>query len=609
MVYLIIYRPAATLPVFISFLLFERMSVLRKREHKKRVKRTYGWIWFLFLIVLLIFARLLEVSMFARQIASVSLCFVWFYGVLLIFEKLRFLPARRKGSGDPAPEASAEPSPQAKEGKGKTVLSVVYIVLQTAILLLFGVNQFTGTVRSPVYYDSLYGTLHIFITGIVAVACFMAAGLLKNKPPRAGSETARGLLQSFGVIAAVTVVFLILYTVLGIQCLNLLSWIVRILIALTALSLLVGLALSVIRREILSDFNYPAPLDLFRRSRGKSLASVLEESTGLSVKSLYSIRYAAGILPGVLLGLVLVLFVSTCFFKVESYEEAVVYRFGAIRSESAVGPGLHLKLPWPIEKAELYDVDRVRELSVGYEDAAAADNLWTQAHAGEEYKLLLGNGNELVSINMKLTYVISDLYRYVTSFSDPAAVLGAKAYEVVMNKTINTDLDTLLSVDRDSFSSNVLRSLNTFCGEAALGVTVNEVILESIHPPVDIAGVYQNVVSASVMKSTLRTNAEAAAAETLAGAEQTANTAIIAAKTDQTKRVADARYEMDVFLAAAESYRSHPDALTLAKYMDTFQTVVSDKKVYVFIGQTDLDRFVINRANSDVAVVTETLPE
>ena len=62
------------------------------------------------------------------------------------------------------------------------------------------------------------------------------------------------------------------------------------------------------------------------------------------------------------------------------------------------------------------------------------------------------------------------------------------------------------------------------------------------------------------------------------------------------------RYEIDGFLAAAEAYRKHPGAVTLAKYLDTFETVVSGNKVYVFIGNHDLSDYMVNFSDNSTVV-------
>ena len=381
----------------------------------------------------------------------------------------------------------------------------------------------------------------------------------------------------------------------------------RLLPAAIVLLMLAGMAAAVIKRQTLTDFDYLAIVTRRKNGEKISLADFLEEHTGLSVKSLWSIRYAAGVLPAAVLALLAVLFVSTCFYKVEPYQQAVVYRLGKLSGDTVVGAGLHVKLPWPVDKAEIYNVSQVREVSVGYEDPTSVDNLWTQSHAGKEYKLLLGDGNELVSVNMKITFVIDDLYRYVTAYSAPESVLTAKAYELMMQRTISSDLGTVLSVDRSSLADELRGELNAFCASAGFGLHVNQVLLESIHPPIDVADVYQGVVSAAVQKNTLITNAEATAAEKLAAAEQEANTAVIGARASQTARVSEVQAETDAFLAAARAYTAHPDAVTLSKYLDTFETVVTGRKVYVFIGSADPSDVVLNFGGANVVTQSAAL--
>ena len=97
------------------------------------------------------------------------------------------------------------------------------------------------------------------------------------------------------------------------------------------------------------------------------------------------------------------------------------------------------------------------------------------------------------------------------------------------------------------------------------------------------------------------------ASEKIAAAEEEANTAIIASKASQTTRVSEAQAEMDVFLAAARAYTEHPDAVTLSKYLDTFETVVTGRKVYVFIGGADPSDVMLNFGGASVIHATEAL--
>ena len=487
------------------------------------------------------------------------------------------------------------------------ILKIVYVVIQVFLVFRFiqyQVQDAAMKIRSFENDKSLF-QLGLTIAGAVIFLSFSV--WMKGKDRKPGSNTARFFILGVGAVFSVCSLFYALYIMLEIPCLNVLLWLCRIFSAMMSLIVIVGIVVSAIKGELLGDFDYFSFVDYLKTDEKKDLASFLEKYTGLSVKSLWSIRYALNILPVAIIGLVAVLFVSTCFYKVDSYEQGVMYRFGKLGNDSIVETGLHAKLPWPIDKVEIFDVKRVKELSIGYEDSVSNDNLWTQTHSGEEYKLLLGNGNELVSINMKLVYVISDLKTYVTAYSSPEDLLNAKAYEIVLQKTVNTDLDTFLSVDRSGLAQSVLQELNAFCDEVNFGLTVKQVYLESIHPPIDIADVYQGVVSAAVQKTTLITNAEAEALEKVAGAEEESNTLVIAAKADQTSRLADAQSEMETFLAAAKAYKDHPDAVTLSKYLDTFTAVVSGKKVYVFIGDIDPSDYIMNFSTNSTVIDPSTI--
>ena len=298
---------------------------------------------------------------------------------------------------------------------------------------------------------------------------------------------------------------------------NIMFWFYRIATIYISLVLLFDLFISVIKKETLKDFNYTIhfpDIKNFRKKNGeerKSVIDTLEEYTGISLKSLWSIKYVAEILPGAVLAIISVLFVASCVYKVEPFEQAAIYRFGTLQEASIKNAGLHFKLPWPIEKAEIYEVERVQNMTIGYESNDTMDNMWTESHSVEEYKLLTGNGNELVSVNIKLIYKIDDLYTYLTKSANSEAILSSKAYEFMMNTTNSTDLDTILSVDRTGLSKELLSALNEFTKEYKVGISVEEVIIESIHPPVELSSVYQSVVSADVNKTTTITNAQAAA--------------------------------------------------------------------------------------------------
>ena len=72
-----------------------------------------------------------------------------------------------------------------------------------------------------------------------------------------------------------------------------------------------------------------------------------------------------------------------------------------------------------------------------------------------EHKLLPGDGTELESVNMRMSYQIRDLHDYLLQSTRPEEELRAQAYAILLRDLVSTDLDTLLSRDRVSFSDTV----------------------------------------------------------------------------------------------------------------------------------------------------------
>jgi regulator of protease activity HflC (stomatin/prohibitin superfamily) len=367
-----------------------------------------------------------------------------------------------------------------------------------------------------------------------------------------------------------------------------------------SVSLAVNIAISMLKGNILS-FDYTLFPKITRiKDKTNLYAETQEAKWNVSIKSLYTIKYTITILPALLLVLIFILFLSTTIFTVQPHQQAAVYRFGKLDRSSIKNEGAHFKFPWPIEKTEIYDVHRVSSMQIGYESSGTANFLWTKTHDGGEYMLLLGNGNEMAAVNLKIMYVISDLYLYIKSCTNPEAVLNAAAYNALMSRTVNTTLDSFLNVDRNSLSVSVLEELSQVCTAENMGFSVVQVIIESIHPPVEIADVYQKVVSASVDKTTLITRAQAYAEAKIIEAHRQSKTAVEQARAMQYSKISDAQKEAAVFYAATEAYRISGGSFELTRYLDVYEKIISGNKVYVFSPGTEknISKFIIGKVNT-----------
>lgn len=322
-----------------------------------------------------------------------------------------------------------------------------------------------------------------------------------------------------------------------------------------------------------------------------SALEMLESRSGVSVRSSYVLGYIRRAVPGVATGMVLIFWLLTSLVSIQPEEVGVLTRLGRLPANPRLNPGLHLKLPWPIDRVRVVPAERVQTLVIGHESTEALPYiLWDKRHVKQEYKLVLDEGRELVSLDAHVYYRIRDPVEYVVNLQNPEAALESYAYRALMREIVETDLDRVLAVERATFPEKLRQALQRELDASETGVEVIRVALRGIHPPVDVARAYQSVVSAQVERITLATRAHAERAEGLPNAEAEKDTEIKAARAFAATRLGDARGEASRFRAVEAAYSASPHEYRERIWRETMERGVADKRLYLMDGQKQAAR-------------------
>lgn len=364
-----------------------------------------------------------------------------------------------------------------------------------------------------------------------------------------------------------------------------------------------SLAVRVIRHELDTAPEFLVALPGMGKSN-MGVIKYLEENTGITMRALWSMQLVKKVIPCAFLGILLLIWLSTGLVQIEAHQEGALYRLGKLQSKP-LQPGIHLTLPWPVDKVEVYNTKTLGKMTIGYIPSGEQDNIWTKEHGGEEYRLLLGNGDELISINLEIEYRIADLYSYIGSAAAPESLLQAEAYEIITARTISSDLETMLSTDRQQFSETFKQELTSHMAHHNTGLEVVNVVLESIHPPVEVADVYQNLIGAGID------------AEHITILAQTnANAAIMSAQNEKTAKVGDAyvqKYQaiakaeaaVAEFMASVAAYETYPGAYRYYKYMNTLTQAYSGAKLIIIGDGVDASKLYIGNLNPQEKEMTQ----
>lgn len=268
-------------------------------------------------------------------------------------------------------------------------------------------------------------------------------------------------------------------------------------------------------------------------------AHALDYQFGFKVSEHWFYRFLEKALGWLILAQLAILVVSTCFVVVDPGDEALLERFGQpLGDNGVIGPGLHLKLPWPIDQAIPYHTKQVQTFIVGAEPETSKTIAWTVTHAKEQNFLVASrdttpalatndmNGGpsppvNLLSVSIPVQYQITNLADWAYINKAPDNLLQEIALREVVQYLASADFDDVMSRGR-AVAGGILRDrIQTAADVLQLGARITFVGLEDIHPPQKVAEIFEKVVGATQTKESKILDAQALAYTTnaLASAE------------------------------------------------------------------------------------------
>lgn len=268
----------------------------------------------------------------------------------------------------------------------------------------------------------------------------------------------------------------------------------------------------------------------------RGLVRNLEELAGIKVGEVWVFQFVRESIETVLLAGLVLGWMTTCISIVPMGSRGVLSTLGRY-SRHTLGPGLHVSLPWPLGQIYVISTKQVREISLGFDKDLAKPLLWTEKHVEGEKNLLIGGGESLLTINVPIQYRVSNPVAYLTNTTDAEAALRHMAERKLIHIATAREGFHLMTDDREAIAASLRQGIQSEINRLGLGLEITFVGLKDIHPPVEVAAAYENVVSAQERKEALIDTARADEARTLPSAYAEANTLKMAAGAVYSQRV------------------------------------------------------------------------
>jgi HflK protein len=274
-------------------------------------------------------------------------------------------------------------------------------------------------------------------------------------------------------------------------------------------------------------------------------------------------------------------------------ELGVVQRFGQ-RRETSLAPGLHYRIPWPVEQVTRVKPERVQVAELGFRtlnQSAAQPTTgepaayeWNLQHRSGRYErqpeeaLMLTGDENLIEVNAVVQYAIGSAGKFLFSSTDPNNLIRVAAEATLRLLIGQTTLDAVLTSGRAEIERKSKELIQAKLDEYDSGLRVVAVQLQDVHPSVEVVDAFRNVSSAFEEKNKLINEAEAYRSEQLALARGQALARLAEAAGYTAARANRAAGDAERFKQADEAFRRAPNVTETRLYLETIEQVLAGKK-------------------------------
>ena len=271
----------------------------------------------------------------------------------------------------------------------------------------------------------------------------------------------------------------------------------------------------------------------------------------------------------------------TMVYTVETNEVGMVQRFG--KFERQTPPGLHFKLPVPVETVSNVKTGRIFTEQFGLEsDADAGRRL---AHESMDVALMLTGDLNVGIVPWIVQYRINDPFDYLFNVADVQRLIRDMAEASVRLVVGDRSISEVIN-RRQEIANESRNRLQTDLDEASTGILVVTVELGNTNVPEPVQDSFNEVNRAVQEKEEVIYGALQEYNRVIPQARGQAQRTIEAARGYATERVNMATGDASRFTAQYEAYAQSPDVTRSRLYLEMMETILPDiNEKYIIDGQ------------------------
>lgn len=253
-------------------------------------------------------------------------------------------------------------------------------------------------------------------------------------------------------------------------------------------------------------------------------------------------------------GAVVFIWLLSGIYIIEPAQRGVVLQFG--RHVSTTGPGPHWHLPFPLQRVEKVNVDKVHQLG---------DNA-----------VMLTQDENIVNVELAVQYRISKAEDYLFNVRDPEDTLREATRSAVREVVGTNKVDFVMGEGSVEVAQQTQAILQTLLDSYKAGLTVTTLTLLDVQPPEPVQPAFDDVTRAREDEAKKKNEAEAYSNSILPTARGAAARQLAEAEAYRARVVERAKGEAARFTSLAVEYERAPQVTRKRLYLDAMESVLGN---------------------------------
>jgi membrane protease subunit HflK len=272
----------------------------------------------------------------------------------------------------------------------------------------------------------------------------------------------------------------------------------------------------------------------------------------------------------------IVMYVVSGVYVVQPDERGVVKRFGRVVATD-VQPGVHYRIPWPVDSVASPQVTSIKRMSIGYR---IVDQVRGLPPEPREAQFVTGDAN-IIEVQLLVQYVVKAPAEFLFSAEDPHWLVRKVGESVLTEKIGIMAVDEILTTAKVEIATTVRARAQEVLDDYGVGIELVAAHLQEVSPPREVADAFREVASAREDRNRIIQEANGYANRVVPTGRGEAGGLVTAAAGYRAERVAAAHGEAARFTAILREYRRAPATTRERIYIEVMEQALKRVRKYV----------------------------